>query len=178
MKAHEIRALLSRSAGLCTLLFTGTIAVSAEPAAPLVGAKVAAPAVPVVQVFKPVAFVLCASEGQGADEKCAALGGTQTYTVAANRTLLIEQITGLCAGGAENTLPPLPQRIAITVVTGGTSVDHVLLGVRQNGNFEGFSDDTRLYADPGSTISVDLTEIGASPGGRFCRLGFSGQLVK
>lgn len=177
MKAHGTRAILQRSACICTLLFTGSIAISAEPAVSSV-AKGATPAVPVVQVFKPVAFVLCSSEGQGADEKCAALGGAQTYTVPANRTLLIEQITGVCAGAIESALPALPQRIAVTVVTGGASVDHVLLGLRQVGNFEGYSDDTRLYADPSSTISVDLKYIKASPGGRFCRLSFSGQFVK
>lgn len=178
MNTQAIRGMLHSGAFLGGLALIGSISMAAEPlvsAANVKSASVAA--IPVVAVIKPVAFVLCTSEGDGANEKCAALGGTQNFSVTGNRTLLIEQITGYCFG-TQVSLPPLPQRIAVNVVTGGVAVDHILLGTRQNNVFEGYSDDTRLYADPGSTISVDITGIAPSPSGRLCRLSFSGQFVK
>ena len=68
--AHRVRASLQQIACVCTILFIGTIAISDEPTVSSAGAKLATPAVPVVQVFKPVAFVLCTSEGQGARRIC------------------------------------------------------------------------------------------------------------
>jgi hypothetical protein len=54
-----------------------------------------------------------------------------------------------------------------------------LVGVPRPNNFGGYIPLTlvRIYGDPHSSITIDLTGVPAS-GDRFCRVTFSGQLVK
>jgi hypothetical protein len=125
---------------------------------------------------KPVAFNLCAPEGAAAIEKCDVIGHPAAYDVPSGRTLIIEQVSGDCGSDAA---PGLPLRMAVVAQTGGVVVEHAIIGI-PNASLPGGQiplTRTRIYADPKTSVTIGLTEIPGSTG-RFCRVAFSGQLVK
>jgi hypothetical protein len=161
--------------GACTLAMS--LAASAISAAQPVTTELTAAKKAGEPPTKPLAFVICAFEGDNAGQKCAALGGSPAYIVPSNRTYIIEQVTGFCTG-AEST--SIVVTVDLIVMTAGMTVDHLLIGSKPEGpgfQFQ-FSDDTRLYADPGSTITLGIAGIPADDGGRLCRFAFSGRLVR
>jgi hypothetical protein len=123
---------------------------------------------------RPVAFALCAFEGDGAAQKCAALGPPPTYQVPGNKRLIIEQVSGTCTDNQQ----PGRKAAVLRIVTGGNAVEHMFAGQAEPGSFTVFvSGLTRLYADPGTAIVIDLTSIPADDDNRLCLLSFSGQLI-
>jgi hypothetical protein len=159
-----IKSLIGTSTCIASLFVS--VGLAAQPVA--TAAKIGGE--PPVQ---PLAFVICAFESANAGLKCAALGGSPTYTVPSNRTFIIEQVTGFCILESTETVAD----VNLNVVTAGVQVDHLLLGFKPEGPGFRFrlSDDTRIYADPGSTITVGIDTGGDD---RFCRLAFSGRLVR
>lgn len=140
----------------------------------VVAAAAAEPAAGLEENARPVAFAICAFEGEGAAEKCAAFGPPPTYLVPGNKRLVIEQLSGTCSDDQQ----PGRRTVGLQIVTGGNSVEHTFRGQPDSGASSVFvSGLTRLYADPGTAIVVDLTGIPASGDNRFCLLSFSGQLV-
>jgi hypothetical protein len=127
---------------------------------------------------EPVAFRLCVPEGDGAVEKCGIFGDPATYVVPAKQQLTIEQVSGDCSSPA--LADPRVQTAEIVAQTGGTILPHQVLVVTILDTPGGTVPVTnvRVYADPGSIVTIGLGGIAADPGGRFCRLVFSGQLVR
>ena len=123
----------------------------------------------------PVAFRLCTADGPDGLAKCAVFGDPPARTVPSGRRLIIEQVSGECGGDA--IIPGLPQSADILAQTGGTVVPHSILLVTfptlPGGVLQLTS--TRIYADPGSQVTIGLAGLS---GESFCRLSFSGQLVR
>ncbi len=140
------------------------------------GAPAIPVAVPVQPVLDPAAFALCTAEGLGAVEKCEAVGNPPTYQVPPGRRLLIEQVSGDCGTDYEHGAPFL---IKVVARTKGVVLGHEIIGVTRPDQPGGRIPLTltRIYADPQSMVTIDLTGIPAVEG-RFCRVTFSGQLVK
>lgn len=166
-----IKCLIGTSAFIASLL--AGIGMATQPESAATSANKIGGEPPV----KPLAFVICAFEGAGAEQKCAALGGSPTYTVPSNRTFVIEQVTGNC--GTDDLSAETGATIALNVVTGGVLVDHLLIAPKPEVPAAGFlvSDDTHIYADRGSTIALTLFGVPVI-NDRFCRLAFSGRLVR
>jgi len=124
----------------------------------------------------PVAFNLCTAEGPQAVEKCEAVGNPPVYQVPHGRRLIIEQVSGDCGGDGS---PGEPLRMTIVAQTGGAVVEHAIIGIPRPSQPGGLIPltNTRIYADPKSSVTIGLTEIPAFAG-RFCRVAFSGLLVK
>ncbi len=141
-----------------------------------VGAPLAQVAVPVQQVLDPVAFALCTAEGPAAVQKCEVIGNPPTYQVPPGRRLVVEQVSGDCGTDYD---PGAPLLIKIVAQTKGVVLGHEIIGVTRSDAAGGRIPLTltRIYADPHSTLTIDLTGIPAVEG-RFCRATFSGQLVK
>jgi hypothetical protein len=151
-----------------------SIAFVACAAAAGVGAAAGEPAAGLEENARPVAFALCAFEGDGAAQKCAALGPPPTYQVPGTKRLIIEQVSGTCTDNQQ----PGRKAAVLRIVTGGNPVEHMFAGQAEPGSFAVFvSALTRLYADPGTAIVIDLTSIPADDNNRFCLLSFSGQLL-
>ncbi|MGH9897031.1 MAG: hypothetical protein ACREA0_34540, partial [bacterium] len=126
---------------------------------------------------EPVAFELCTPEGPSALQKCEALGLPPSYRVPAGKLLIIEQVSGSCAGDSEATGQPL--RANVVAQTQGTLAEHSIIGVAEP-DLPGGKIPltlTRIYADPASEVTIGLTEVPAFSD-RSCRLTFSGQLTK
>ena len=123
-----------------------------------------------------VAFRLCVAEGDPAIEKCGVFGDPASYVVPTKKQLTIEQVSGDCAGAA--LADPRVQTGEIVAQTGGTVLPHQVLLVTVLGAPGGTVPVTnvRIYADPGSIVTIGLGGIAPDPGGRLCRLVFSGQL--
>ncbi len=124
----------------------------------------------------PVAFALCTAEGAQAVEKCQAVGDPPAYQVPNRRRLIIEQVSGDCGGDGA---PGEPLRMTIVAQTGGVVVEHAIIGIPRPPQPGGLIPltRTRIYADAKSSVTIGLTEIPAFSG-RFCRVAFSGLLVK
>jgi hypothetical protein len=127
------------------------------------------------QSYDPVAFRLCAADGPDGLAKCAVLGDPPARTVPSGRRLIIEQVSGECGGDV--IVQAIPQSADILAQTGGTVVPHSILLVTfptvPGGVVQLTS--TRIYADPGSQVTIGLAGVS---GDSFCRLSFSGQLVR
>ena len=124
----------------------------------------------------PVAFSLCTAEGDQAVEKCQVIGNPPAFQVPPGRRLIIEQVSGDCGGDGE---PGLPLRMTIVAQTGGVLVEHAIIGIPRPPQPGGLIPltSTRIYADPRSSVTIGLTEVPAFAG-RFCRVAFSGLLVR
>lgn len=125
----------------------------------------------------PIAFQLCVADGADAIVKCNAVGSPAAYQVPAARVLLVEQVSGDCGSDAQPGLALYP---ALAAQTGGVLVNHWVVGIPNPNQPGGLipSTLTRVYADPGSTFTIDLTRVPAGSLGRFCRISVSGRLVK
>jgi hypothetical protein len=167
------RLTLISAAFALSLVFAVTrVARAMEPAE----GQLANIAIPVQQTLDPIAFELCTPEGDGAGEKCEALGFPPSYKVPAGRRLVIEQVSGLCGSDA-NQGEPL--EASIIAQTKGVVAEHTIIGIPRLGVFGGKIPLTltRIYADANSSVTIGVTGIPAFSD-RFCRLAFSGQLVK
>lgn len=125
----------------------------------------------------PVAFEICVADGPTAIEKCDVLGMPATFPVPSTRMLVVEQVSGDCGS---DSIPGLPLRPGLLAQTGGALVSHWIIGVvdptRPGGVIPLTM--TSVYADPGSSFTVNLERVPSGPLGRFCRLSVSGRLVK
>ena len=129
-----------------------------------------------LETAAPVAFVLCAPEGFNAQQRCDAFGQPPAYQVPSGRVLLIEQVSGVCSG---DDLPGEPWHADIVASTQGVIVPHAILGIPgalTSGGSIALTL-TRIYADPGSSVTIGLIGIPGSAN-RFCHLAFSGRLLK
>ena len=125
----------------------------------------------------PVAFEICAPDGDAAIEKCTSLGMPPAYQVPATRVLVVEQVSGDCGSDAD---PGLPIRPALLAQTGGTLVSHWIIGVIDPTRPGGLIPLTltSVYADPGSSFTIGLEHVPSGSAGRFCRVSVSGRLLK
>jgi hypothetical protein len=104
---------------------------------------------------------------------CAAF--PQVMTVPADKRLVIEYVSASC--GTANLSGTLPFLSLLTSV-GGTSAGHVFVpqavGSTTNSKLYAVAQQTRLYADPGSSVSALASGVGSTAG---CFVSFSGYLL-
>ncbi len=160
----------TRAIGIGSVLTTVALVLGAAGPAPadVNGIKVR-------EAYEPVAFRLCTGDGPGGIAKCSVLGDPPTHQVPAGRRLIIEQVSGEC--GSDEVVPVAQPVADIIAQTAGAVVPHslaLLLFPNRPGGIVSLTN-TRIYADPGSQVTIGL---GAISGDSFCRLAFSGQLVK
>ena len=109
---------------------------------------------------------------------CAGISGCSfpdTFMVPAGQLFTIENISALCSGLAN----PTAYNIGVQATVGGNTVSHIYPigpGSPQLGFTGGVSQDTKFYADPGSTITVltDFEFVGV-PG--TCNVFLTGTLT-
>ncbi|HEY7601704.1 MAG TPA: hypothetical protein VIB60_04285 [Methylomirabilota bacterium] len=160
----------ARVIGIGTVV--GTLALGLGAAGP---AQADVNGIKVREAYEPVAFRLCTAEGPNVLVKCQTLGDPPSRTVPAGRRLVIEQVSGECASDVSN--PVVPPTAEILAQTGGTVVPHAIVLVPFASLPGGLVPLTltRIYADPGSQVTIGLDGLS---GEKFCRMSFSGQLVR
>ena len=116
---------------------------------------------------QPFQVTLCRAGGLF---RCSGSGPTvpTSFTLPTGRQAVVEYVSGFCATGATS---PLLVQIATTV--GGTSVNHVVPSLSV-GDLQQFGNQTRIYADQGSNVSLSLLSEGGPDNSFICRAAVSG----
>lgn len=161
---------------LCAIAITAlaTTATNAAPPTPApLDVNVTNNPVPVRDVDnaarQPIQFALCNTFG--ATGACA----PSQFSVQSGKRLVIENIAGQCTkGGTVNYI-----RLGVVTVVNGTSAEHRLQMFADpvGGFFFDIAQQTRIYADGGSIVSLNLASSFADGAAGLCNVTFSGYTV-
>lgn len=167
-KVDKVKGYLLAATGFAILVGALVIGVADDAAAP-------PPPQPILtsEVVKdPIQKLLCIALGT-APLSCGAF--PSSFSVPSDQRLVIEFVSGTC----EVTSPTTRVNVALETTVGAdtrTHVLHLLADPLQTLNFD-FTYQTRVYADPGSNVSIFSSVGGAEDFGSTCFLAFSGRLT-
>src|ERR1700683_525656 len=119
---------------------------------------------------------LCASN---ASCKLGTLSVPATFDEPGDERLVIEYVSGECQMVIQSSNLPMTVSLGINTTVGGTTVTHYFAtipeGISDNISASGFSNRTRLYADPSKTVTLGDVPYGTTSS--TCVIGVSGYLM-
>jgi len=161
----------------------GAPVVKPSPATPVEVINSTANPVPVTVVNQqgsgPQPFQVALCRDIGTPARCPA-GSSQSFAVPSDRRAVIEYVSGECpqAGSAINPLENITGALLTTTVNGviATHLFPTLKGLTGNGDLNGVyvAQQTRVYADPGTTVTLGASVGGLLSGHLTCSVTVSG----
>jgi hypothetical protein len=167
---------MNRRYAFCGMLFAGLLvgtnsSFAGKPAKPDPVTIVNTPLPVEVVALVPFQADICKADGAGIS--CGTIPNTITVP---GKRLVVELLTGFCETGTATTL----QYALLSTTIGSAPVFHVVTLTPVSppvsiGNRYTFTQPSRIYADPGTNVTLQISGFGADD--RRCAGTISGQLV-
>ncbi|MGH9794179.1 MAG: hypothetical protein ACRD5G_05355 [Candidatus Acidiferrales bacterium] len=102
--------------------------------------------------------------------------GSSSFAVPANKRVIIEFVSGFCR--PVTATDSMRAEVGLFTTSGGVSASHALPMAQPFSFTQSFAESTKIYADPGTTVSFGLGVIaGPAPAFVSCSATISGLLV-